>query len=126
MGTDKTFPLDTLTETVIAAAFAVSNTLGHGFLENIYKNALTEELEVLGLRVAKEKPYPVLYRGKKMGLYVADMVVEDRVIVELKAVDDLTQAHRAQLLNYLKASNIPIGLLFNFGRPKIQIKRVIL
>lgn len=61
-----------------------------------------------------------------MGLYVADMVVEDRVIVELKAVDDLTQAHRAQLLNYLKASNIPIGLLFNFGRPKIQIKRVIL
>lgn len=126
MGTDKTSPLDTLTEAVIGAAFAVSNTLGHGFLENIYKNALTEELEVLGLLVAKEKPYAVLYRGKKVGLYVADMVVEDRVIVELKAVDDLTQAHRAQLLNYLKASNIPVGLLFNFGRPKIQIKRVIL
>ncbi|MGE5516080.1 MAG: GxxExxY protein [Bacteroidota bacterium] len=127
MGTDEQQPkLDDLTATIIGAAFAVSNTLGHGFLEIIYKNALAEELQAQGLAVAKERPYPVFYRDKQMGHYVADIVVEDRVIVELKAVDDLVPAHRAQLLNYLKASNVPIGLLFNFGKPKIQIKRIIL
>lgn len=118
--------MDSLTKAIIGAAFTVSNSLGHGFLEIIYKNALAEELETQGLRIAKEKPFPVFYRGKQMGQYVADLVVENRVIVELKAVDDLVQAHRAQLLNYLKASSIPIGLLLNFGRPKIQVKRVIL
>ena len=117
--------LDVLTERIIGAAFTVSNALGHGFLELVYKNALAEELTVSGLAVAKEKTFPVLYRGKQMGLYTADLVIEDAVIIELKAVEILVQAHRAQLLNYLKASGLPVGLLMNFGQPKLEIKRVI-
>lgn len=118
--------LEVLTERIIGAAFTVSNALGHGFLELVYKNALAEELTVAGLTVAKEKTFPVLYRGKQMGLYTADLVIEDAVIIELKATDILVQAHRAQLLNYLKASGLPVGLLLNFGKPKLEIRRVIL
>jgi GxxExxY protein len=118
--------LDHLTEAIIGAAFAVSNALGHGFLEIVYKNALVEELACQGFTVTKEKQYPVLYRGKTVGNYVADIVVEDSVIVELKAIEQLAPTHRAQLLNYLKAGNLPVGLLLNFGTAKLQIKRVIL
>jgi GxxExxY protein len=118
--------LDELTEIIIGAAFAVSNELGHGFLEAVYKNALAEELTAQGLSLTKEKSYPVSYRGKEVGSYIADMVVENTVIVELKAVDSLAPSHRAQLLNYLKASTLPVGLLLNFGTPKLQMKRVIL
>ncbi len=115
-----------ITSIIIGAAFAVSNTLGHGFLEAIYKNALAEELLAHGLSVSKEKSFPVFYRGKQMGFYVADLIIDDRVIVELKAVDQLVEAHRAQLINYLKASDLKVGLLFNFGRPKIEVRRVLL
>lgn len=118
--------LDQLTEAIIGAAFAVSNALGHGFLESVYKNALVEELTSQGFMVVKEKAYSVLYRDKIVGNYVADIVVEDTVIVELKAIDQLTPTHRAQLLNYLKASSLPVGLLLNFGAAKLQMKRVIL
>ncbi|MBX9635909.1 MAG: GxxExxY protein [Magnetospirillum sp.] len=118
--------LDDITSIIIGAAFTVSNELGHGFLETVYKNALMEELGAQRLSVSKEKSYPVIYRQKQIGQYIADIVVENCVIVELKAADDLAQAHRAQLLNYLKASQLPVGLLFNFGRPKIQVRRVIL
>ncbi len=117
--------LDSLTERIIGAAFAVSNALGHGFLEIVYRNALFEELVASNLAVAKEKFFPVHYRGKQMGLYTADLVVEDAVIIELKAVETLIQAHTAQLLNYLKASGLPVGLLLNFGKPKLDIRRVI-
>ena len=103
----------------------MSSALGHGFLELVYKNALAEELTVSGLAVAKEKSFPVLYRGKQMGLYAADLVVEETVIIELKAVEILVQAHRAQVLNYLRASGLPVGLLLNFGQPKLDVKRVI-
>lgn len=115
-----------ITSIIIGAAFTVSNTLGHGFLEAIYKNALAEELLAHGLSVSKEKPFPVFYRGKQMGFYVADLIIDDRVIVELKAVDQLVEAHRAQLINYLKANDLKVGLLFNFGRPKIEVRRVLL
>lgn len=115
-----------ITSTIIGAAFTVANTLGHGFLEAIYKNALAEELLAAGLGVAKERSFPVHYRDKQVGHYVADMVVDDRVIIELKAVDQLVPAHRAQLINYLRASNLSVGLLFNFGRPKIEVRRVLL
>lgn len=117
--------LDALTEAAIGAAFDVSRILGHGFLESVYKNALIEELECRGIPVVKERSYPVLYRDKQVGLYVADIVVADRVILELKAVPALAQTHRAQLLNYLNASGLPIGLLMNFGTPKVEIRRVI-
>ncbi|MEO5374335.1 MAG: GxxExxY protein [Alphaproteobacteria bacterium] len=117
--------LDDLTGRIIGAAFTVSNTLGHGFLESVYKNALVEELLNGGMRVAKEKAFRITYREKDVGLYVADLVVEDAVIIELKAIDALSSAHRAQLLNYLSASGLPVGLLMNFGRPRLEVRRVI-
>lgn len=118
--------LNALTERIIGAAFSVANALGHGFLEVVYRNALFEELSLTGIAVRKEQAFPVQYRERQVGLYVADLVVEDRVIVELKAIDGLAQAHAAQVLNYLKASNLPVGLLLNFGRPKLEIRRVML
>lgn len=117
--------LDALTDQILGAAFTVANTLGHGFLETIYKKAFIEELTSMNCRVAAEKPYTVLYRGKPMGTYLADLVVEDRVIVEVKAIEALTRAHHSQLLNYLKASGLPVGLLLNFGTPSLQMKRVL-
>ena len=116
---------DALTERIIGAAFAVSNALGHGFLEIVYRNALCEELSSNGLRVAKEKQFAVLYNGKEVGRYAADIVVVDRVIVELKAVERLVQVHGAQVLNYLKAAGLGVGLLLNFGAPQVEIKRII-
>ena len=118
--------LDALTEKIIGSAFAVARALGHGFLETVYKNALSLELTAGGLIVIKEKPFPVHYRGQKVAMYVADIVVNDIVIVELKVVEALSAAHAAQVLNYLKASRLPIGLLFNFGKPRVEVKRVIL
>jgi len=117
--------LDDLTERVIGAAFAVSNGLGHGFLEAVYRNALVEELRHADLTVQTEKTFSVYYRDKRVGVYIADIVVADRVIVELKAVAALAEAHAAQLLNYLKASHLPVGLLMNFGAPRLQWRRVI-
>ena len=118
--------MENLTEKIIGAAFVVSNTLGHGFLEIVYKNALIEELSAISLKAVKEQNFRVAYRGKHVGVYCADIVVENKVIVELKAVESLATAHTAQLLNYLKTSQLPIGLLLNFGKPRIEVKRVIL
>lgn len=118
--------LEALTEKIIGAAFTVSNALGHGFLEVVYKNALVEELSSKGIRVVKERPFVIHYNGKQVGLYVADVVVDECVIVELKAVETLTRSHAAQVLNYLKASRLPIGLLLNFGTPRMELKRILL
>jgi len=107
--------LDGLTERIIGAGFAVSNSLGHGFLEAVYRNALVEELRLSGVAVQAEKAFSVHYRDKRVGVYMADIVVADRVILELKAVAGLADAHTAQLLNYLRASQLPVGLLMNFG-----------
>jgi len=123
-GAESAPALNVLTEKIIGCAFAVSRTLGHGFLESVYKNALAVELVAAGLCVQKERPFPVHYRQEKVGNYVADLVVSDLVIVELKVVEALSATHSAQTLNYLKASNLPIGLLFNFGRPRLEVKRV--
>src|ERR1700722_2579711 len=117
--------LDGLTERIIGAGFAVSNGLGHGFLEAVYRNALVEELRLSGLAAQAEKTFSVHYRDKRVGVYMADIVVADRVIVELKAVAGLADAHAAQLLNYLRASQLPVGLLMNFGAPRLQWRRVI-
>lgn len=116
--------LNVLTEKIIGSAFAVSLELGHGFLEAVYKNALAVELAAAGLDFQKQRGFPVYYREERIGNYIADLVVGNLVIVELKAVDALSSAHSAQLINYLKVSNLPIGLLFNFGRPKLEVKRV--
>lgn len=115
--------LDQLTEQIIGCAFRVSNTLGCGFLEKVYENALAYELRGLGLRVEQQKSVDVNYHEVIVGHYVADLVVSERVILELKSVKDLDEIHAAQTLNYLKATGIPVALLLNFGKPKVDIRR---
>lgn len=118
--------IEGLTERILGAAFQVSNTLGHGFLESVYRRALLKQLEIVGLKAAQEIPFRIFYCGEDVGHYVADLVVDSAVIVELKAVAALTSAHRAQVLNYVKASGLPVGLLLNFGTPRLEVKRVLL
>jgi GxxExxY protein len=111
-----------LTEAIIGAFFAVYGALGYGFLEKVYVNALKLELEKRGLKGAREFPIVVRYLGQTVGEYYADLVVNDLVIVEVKATKALSQEHEAQLLNYLKATPYEVGLLLNFG-PKPEQKR---
>ena len=110
---------------IIGCAFSVSNALGAGFLEKVYHNALLIELANAGLQAEKEKQIQVLYKNQVVSDYFADILVNQQVIIETKAVQSLNEIHQAQLLNYLKATNLPLGLLINFGTPKIQIKRMI-
>ena len=111
-----------ITDLIIKAFYTVYNTLGYGFLEKVYRNALAIELRKLRLKVIQEARIAVYYDGEKVGEYFADLLVADAVIVELKAVKRLLEEHEAQLLNYLKATPYEVGLLLNFG-PKPQIKR---
>ena len=114
-----------LTEKIIGCAFKVYNQLGAGFLEKIYENALAIELKDAGLSAQQQYPIKVYYNEIVIGDYIADMVVEDRVIIELKAVNNLAKAHEVQLVNYLKATKIEVGLLINFG-DTISVKRKVL
>ena len=120
------YPHRELTRTIIGAAFEVSNTLGCGFLEKVYENALAHEMRKQGLRVAQQHPAPVVYDGVVVGDFVADMLVEEAMLVELKAVKALENVHLAQCLNYLKATGLGVCLLLNFGEPRLGIKRVVL
>jgi len=113
-----------LTSQIIKAFYDVYNALGYGFLEKVYQNALVIELQKLGLQVVPQSPIEVRYHGHVVGEYFADVLVEGKVIVEIKAARTLTAAHQAQLLNYLKATPYEVGLLLNFG-PTPQIKRKI-
>lgn len=116
--------LNDLSGRVIGSAFTVLNTLGAGFLEKVYENALAHELRKVGLAVTQQPGITVMYDGITVGDYFADLVVEDSLLVELKAVKMLDEAHRAQCVNYLKATGLRLGLLLNFGRPRLEIKRV--
>src|SRR5215470_12294903 len=98
-----------LTERILGAVFEVANTLGAGFLEKVYERALFHELKLRGMRAVKQPSFPVHYKGQRHGEYVADMVVEDVVIVELKCVDAVGKEHMAQCLNYLRASGKKIS-----------------
>ena len=111
-----------ITELIIQAFYTVYNTLGYGFLEKVYQNALVIELRKLGLEVIPEACIKVYYNGQVVGEYFADLLVAGVVLVEIKAVRTLAPEHEAQLLNYLKATPYEVGLLLNFG-PKPQIKR---
>ncbi len=111
-----------ITDRIIAAFYHVYNTLGWGFLESVYHRALLHELRKRGLNVQLKAKVEVFYDGLRVGVYFADLVVSEAVIIELKAIDQLTAAHEAQLINYLRATNIEVGLLLNFGM-KPQIKR---
>jgi GxxExxY protein len=109
-----------LTEQILAACFQVSNELGAGFVESVYQNALAIVLREKGLQVDCEYPSSVSFHGQTIGSFYADLFVEEKVIVELKAVSALTDGHKAQIINYLKATGIDLGLLVNFGNPKLE------
>ncbi len=104
-----------VTQLILKAYYKVYNTLGYGFLEKVYENALCLEIRKMGLSCSAQQPIDVFYESEKVGLYYADLVVENCVIVELKAATGLAPEHEAQLTNYLKATNIEVGLLLNFG-----------
>ena len=114
-----------LTEKIIGACFEVSNELGAGFLESVYEKALLIALRQRGLKAAAQVPVKVLFREQPVGEYFSDVIVENTVIIELKSVGVLKTEHEAQLINYLKASKIRIGLLVNFGNPKLEWKRFV-
>ena len=113
-----------ITEAIIGAAYTVSNTLGAGFLEKVYENALCHELRKRGLHVDQQWRIAVRYDGVVVGDYCADLVVEAQVLVELKAAKQLDEIHAAQVLNYLKATKLRTGLLLNFGAPRVEVKRL--
>jgi GxxExxY protein len=117
--------LNRISQRTIGCALTVSNTLGCGFLEKVYENALTYELRHAGLTVCQQAGVTVRYRGVVVGKYIADLLIEQAVAVELKAVRELDNVHRAECMNYLRASNLRLCLLLNFGRPRLQIHRLV-
>jgi GxxExxY protein len=119
------YPHKELTEKIIGAAFEVHRELGHGFLEKVYETALLRELEHRSVRAAAQVEIEVRYKGQSVGLYYADILVDNSVICEIKAVDAISSAHEAQLLHYLKATGIKVGLLLNFGSRRLQVKRMV-
>ncbi len=114
-----------LSRQVIGCAIEVSNTLGPGFFEKLYEKALCIELENSGIYFQRQKPVQVMYKNNLIGEYIADIIVEDMLLLELKAVSALCGEHEAQLMNYLKATGLSVGLLLNFGKPKLGIKRMV-
>ena len=120
-GTDELSPLS---QSIIGCAFGIMNTLGVGFVEKIYENALSHDLRKRGLQVAQQYRISVVYDGTVMGDYTADLPIESRLLVELKAVRALDMVHEAQCMNYLAATGLPVCLLLNFGRPKVEIRRL--
>lgn len=121
----QTDALNVITRKIIGCAFRVSNQLGPGFLEKVYENALVLELVNTGLKYQQQVPLKVRYEGIVVGDFVADLLVEDAILVELKAVETLGKVHFAQCLNYLRATDLKLCLLMNFGTQKVQIKRII-
>ena len=126
MGTDKSVLIEeSVTESVIGAFFAVYKELGFGFLESVYENALAIAIRNKGFEVIQQPAINVYFRGHRVGEYRADLLIPGKLIIEVKASSMLINAHEAQLLNYLKATGIKVGLLLNFG-PKPQFKRRVL
>lgn len=112
-----------ITEVILKAFYKVYNTLGYGFLEKVYENAMRVELIKMGIKAEQQKNIKVYYESEQVGDYYADLIVSDLVIVELKAAENICEEHEAQLLNYLKATDIEVGLLLNFGKePKFSRK----
>jgi GxxExxY protein len=117
--------LDLITKQIICCAYNIGNTLGHGFLEKVYENALAHELSKSKLKVEQQKSVKVIYDNVVVGDYTADFLVEEKVIVELKAVSEINDIHMSQCMNYLKAMGSKVCLLINFGKPKVEIKRIV-
>jgi GxxExxY protein len=115
---------DPLTQQIIGLSYRVANTLGHGFVEKVYENALAFELRRAKVPFVQQKVVEVFYEGANVGRYKADLIVEDRVIVEIKAIQALSDVDVAQGLNYLRATGLPTCLLINFGKAKIEVRRL--
>ncbi|MEQ8209774.1 MAG: GxxExxY protein [Lacipirellulaceae bacterium] len=125
MNTDKRrWDENEITEKIIGSAFTVSNTLGIGFLEKVYENALRHEITKQGLLVQQQVPIKIGYDGVVVGDYIADLLVESHVLVELKVAKALDDIHLAQCLNYLKGTGLKLALLINFGNTRVEVKRV--
>ena len=114
-----------LVEIVVGAAYEVSNALGCGFLEKVYRRALACELETRAVAVQTEVPFSIHYKNRVVGQYFADLIVDGRLVVELKCVESFANEHLAQCLNYLKASGLRTALLINFQRPKVEWRRIV-
>lgn len=117
--------LDAVSNRIIGCALAVANTLGSGFLEKVYENALALELRMAGLAVEQQRGITVSYKGAVVGDYFVDLLVDEVVLVELKTVRALDRAHRAQCINYLRATGLHLCLLMNFGAPRLEFRRVV-
>ena len=116
--------MNKISEAIIGCAYRVGNALGNGFLEKVYENALAHEIRKHRLSAKQQFPVKVFYDSVVVGEFVADLLVEDAVLVELKTVKGIDETHLAQCLNYLKATNLPLCLLINFGNPRVEVKRV--
>ena len=114
-----------LSNKILRAFYNVYNTLGYGFLEKVYENAMMIELKKLGLQCLQQYHIDVFYEDEKVGDYFADIIVENKIIIELKAAENLIDEHEAQLVNYLRATNIEVGLLLNFGKIPQHKRRVL-
>lgn len=121
---DSNYKHSDLTQTIIGVFYDVYNELGFGFLESVYRKALKLSLEAKGLKVEAEVPVPVFFRGTNVGDFRADLVVSQLVLLELKTAETIAIAHEAQLLNYLRATTLEVGLILNFG-PKAQVRRLL-
>ncbi|VVB85846.1 PD-(D/E)XK nuclease superfamily protein [uncultured archaeon] len=117
--------LNELSEKIIGAAFEVSNVLGVGFLEKVYENALNVELKLRGLETLSQAPLKVHYKDNLVGDYIADILVENEIIVELKTVKEFDDIHIAQCLNYLRITGLKLCLLINFNKPRVEIRRIV-
>jgi len=114
-----------ISEEVIGCALTVSNRLGSGFLESVYENALAVEMASQDVEFTRQKPLKVSYKEQVVGNFYADFVVAGKLILELKSTNSITREHEAQLLNYLHAASLQVGLILNFGMPKLGIKRIV-
>ena len=122
---DQVYPHQELSQTVIGAAFEVHRELGPGFLEKVYETALLREIRSRGIKAQSQAQIDVSYKGQPVGVYYADVLVDDKVICEIKAVAALVPVHEAQLLHYLTATGIEVGLILNFGNQRVQFKRLV-
>src|SRR4051794_27828674 len=118
--------LDSLSDNVLGAVFEVSKTLGPGFLEKVYQRALLLELSLRGIRATAEASFAVMYKGRPVGEYIADLLVEDTLVVELKCAERLANEHAAQCLNSLRVCGRTVCLLVNFHKPEVEWKRIVL
>jgi GxxExxY protein len=117
--------MDAMSNRIIGCALTVANTLGGGFLEKVYENALAFELRTAGLAVEQQRGMTVSYKGIVIGEYFSDLLVEGVILIELKTVQALNRAHRAQCINYLRATGLHLCLLINFGAPRLEVRRVV-